>query len=85
MRFDGSPSWYLTFYSNLSGRGVFCYIPRTISDKVNAFFNVITIVMVFVTNEEMNESQFNVVTNVEKSIAHRMLTPAMGALIHKLL
>ena len=22
VRFDGSPSWYLTFYSNLSGRGV---------------------------------------------------------------
>ena len=22
VRFDGSPSWYLTFYLNLSGRGV---------------------------------------------------------------
>ena len=41
--------------------------------------------MVFVTNEEMNESELNVVTNIKKSIAHRMLTPAIEALIHKLL
>ena len=26
VRCDGSPSWYLTFYLNLSGRGVKCYL-----------------------------------------------------------
>ena len=29
MRFDGSPYWYLTFYSNLSGHGVTLQISLT--------------------------------------------------------
>ena len=35
--------------------------------------------MAFVSNVEMNESELNVVSNVEKSIAHGMLAPAFQA------
>ena len=47
-----------------------------LSNLIQPIYLVVAVVMVFVTDVEMDESQLNIVANVKEPIAHWMLTPA---------